>query len=42
LPILQDAGYPKLAMVARAAQTLPTSSANIEQTFSEIKLLNPI
>jgi len=37
--ILQDAGYPKLAMVARTAQTLPTSSANIEQTFSEIKLL---
>ena len=37
--ILQDAGYPKLTMISRAAQTFPTSSANIEQTFSEIKLL---
>jgi len=38
---IQNAGYEKLAMVARIAQTLPTSSSNVEQTFSEIKLLKP-
>jgi len=35
----EKAGYGRLALVAKAAQTLPTSFTNIEQTFSESKLL---
>ena len=35
---IQNAGYEKLTMVARIAQTLPS---NFEKTFSEIKLLKP-
>jgi len=35
---IERSGYHNLALLAKVAQTLPTSSANIEQTFSEVKL----
>lgn len=39
---IEKAGYRKLAMLANAAQTLPSGSSDIENTFSETKLFKTL